>query len=146
MGYVKDKYDVTLNQSIWDACISDESDTYYTYNLIPVCITGFTDTSSQCEEEDNYVNYQYFQAITNVSFNREVKNGPDRRPVGLREAEHRKRRRDVRGRHVRRGRFHGAGWRPERRVLDRDCLKNRAKPFFLNSTPWRDDRCGFFFV
>jgi len=75
MGYVKDKYDVTLNQSIWDACISDESDTYYTYNLIPVCITGFTDTSSQCEEEDNYVNYQNFQAITNVSFNREVKNG-----------------------------------------------------------------------
>ena len=39
-----------------------------TYSLTPICITGFTDTSSQCAEEENYVNYHNFQAITNVSF------------------------------------------------------------------------------
>ena len=76
MGYIKDKYDVTLTQSIWDACISDESDTIYTYKLVPICVTGYTDTSSRCEEDDDYVNYQNFQAITKVSFNREVHNGP----------------------------------------------------------------------
>ena len=75
MGYIKDKYDVTLTQSIWDDCIDDQSDIYYTYDLNTICITGFTDTSSRCEEEEDYVNYHNFQAITNVSFNREVHNG-----------------------------------------------------------------------
>ena len=68
MGYIKDKYDVNLTQSIWEDCITPDSDTYYTYSLTPICITGFTDTSSSCEEEESYINYHNFQSITGVDF------------------------------------------------------------------------------
>ena len=68
MGYVKEKYDVSLTQAIWEKCITGDSDTYFTYTLVPICITGGTDTSSSCEGDDNYVDYQNFQAITGVDF------------------------------------------------------------------------------
>lgn len=68
MGYIKDKFDVNLTQAIWEKCITDDSDTYYSYSLIPICITGYTDTSSSCDEDEEYVNYNNFQSITGVDF------------------------------------------------------------------------------